>query len=63
MVTRMVTMVERVRMVRRSLIKETFSAIIAKNMVILLMNADQRMTLMMLKQKWLEMMMMKGQYC
>jgi hypothetical protein len=63
MATRMVTMVERARMVRRSLIKETFSAIIAKNMVILLMNADQRMTLMMLKQKWLEMMMMKGQCC
>jgi hypothetical protein len=62
-VTRVVTMVERVRMVKRSLIREIFSATIAKNMATLLMNADPRMTLMMLKQKWLGMMMMRDLFC
>jgi hypothetical protein len=63
MSTRMVIMVERARMERRSLIKEAFSVTIARNMAILLMNVDQRVTQMMLKQRWPEMMMMKAQYC
>jgi hypothetical protein len=59
----MVIMVERARMERRSLIKGAFSVTIAKNMATLLMNVGQRVTLMILKQRWLEMMMMKVQCC
>jgi hypothetical protein len=58
----MVIMVEKARM-ERSLIKEAFSVTIAKNMAILLTNVGQRVTLMKLKQRWLEMMMMKVQCC